>query len=125
MANGVWSSCNRLLLLRLLAFFEACVTGGGEFAFELLNPSSRVDEFQLARVKRMTLVADVDLQLFTGAARRKGVTAAAMDAGLMIFGMDVRLHRFFLANLNLGSLNSNRSVRCWNRPNYLVNVRKT
>src|SRR3989304_22293 len=66
----------------LLAAAQAGVAGGGELVLELLDSPGRVDELQFARVKRMTLVADVDLELLARAAGGELVAAAAGDLGL-------------------------------------------
>ena len=57
----------RLFLFRFrlgglfFAALETGVAGGGEFLLELFNPPGRIDVFQLAGVKGVTDVADIDL----------------------------------------------------------------
>jgi len=76
----------------LFATFQTGITGFGEFVLELFDSAGRVDEFQFARVKRMTLVTDIDLQFFARAASCKGIATATGDLGIVVFGMDFALH---------------------------------
>src|SRR5690606_33792460 len=61
-------------------------------SLELLDPTRGVDELQLAREKRMTGTANVDLQLLAGAACGEAVSATTVDVGLVIFGMNAFFH---------------------------------
>jgi hypothetical protein len=93
--DGQWFDVLEKLLLLLgglLALFQAGVTGGGKLVLKLLNATCRVDELQLARVKRVASAADIDLEFFARASRRKAIAATAGDFGFYVFGMDVSLH---------------------------------
>ncbi len=87
----------QLLLVGLLALLEARIAGARKLVLEFLDASGGVNELQLARVKRMAHVANIDLQFFPRAARGKGVATATVDTSFVILGMDFSLHDFFLA----------------------------
>ena len=57
------------VLLLLLGSFQAGIAAGRELVLELLDTPGRVDVLQLARVKRVTRVADINLKFFTRAVR--------------------------------------------------------
>src|SRR5262245_20471100 len=78
--------------LFLLPAIEARVAGRRKFAFELLDPTSRVDELQLARVERVADVANIDLQFLARAAGHELVAAAASYLRFVIFRMNAVLH---------------------------------
>ena len=86
----------QLLLLRSrLLRRETRISPSSKLVLELLNPPRRVDELQLARVKRMANIANVDLQLFTRASSRKTVTATAGYFGLEVIWMNAVFHDQF------------------------------
>lgn len=75
-----------------LASLQAGIASIGKLLLELFDASGRVDKFQLAGIERMANVADVDLQLFSRAARREGITATTLDVGFVVFGMNASFH---------------------------------
>ena len=86
----------QLLLLRSrLLRRETRISPSSKLVLELLNPPRRVDELQLARVKRMANIANVNLQLFTRASSRKTVTATAGYFGLEVLWMNAVFHDQF------------------------------
>ncbi len=66
-----------------------------ELVGEALDASAGVDELLLARVERMTGVADVDLELGLGGTRRERVAAAALHGAFHVLRMDSLLHVWF------------------------------
>ena len=84
-----------LLLGSRLLRRETRISPSSKLVLELLNPARRVDELQLARVKRMANIANVDLQLFTRASSRKTVTATAGYFGLEVIWMNAVFHDQF------------------------------
>lgn len=85
--------------LGLFAAFETRVTGCGEFLLEFIDPASRIYKLQLARVERVALIANVDLQFLSSAARHEFVPTATRYLGLKILGVDAFFHRPGLYNL--------------------------
>ena len=86
----------QLLLLGCWLFStETGVGASSEFGLELLDASGGVDELQLAGVKRMANVANVDAKLFANAASLKGVAATAGYFGFTVVGMDAVFHDVF------------------------------
>src|ERR671918_1173016 len=75
------------------ALAAARAAGLLEPALEPLHPTARVDELLLARVERMALGADLDVQLGLRGARPELVAARAGHVGEDVLGMDVGLHR--------------------------------
>ena len=75
---------------------NARVSSGGKLGLEFLDPSGRIDVFELAGKERMASRADIDLQLFFGAAGLEGIAATARDDSLNVVGMDAVLHGSFL-----------------------------
>ena len=61
-------------------------------ALEALDAPCGVDQTLLAGVKRMTVRADLDVQLFGGRASLKGVAARAGHYAAAVFGMDFSFH---------------------------------
>ena len=84
-----------LLLGSRLLRRETRISPSSKLVLELLNPARRVDELQLARVKRMANITNVDLQLFTRASSRKTVTATAGYFGLEVIWMNAVFHDQF------------------------------
>src|ERR687898_2561873 len=64
-----------------------------EPALEALHPTAGVDELLLARVERVALGADLDVELVLRRARPELVSARARDVREDVVGMDVGLHR--------------------------------
>jgi hypothetical protein len=96
---GLWRNASRtrfsqLLLLGgwLFGVLQAGVGPGSKFVLELLNTACGVHELKFPGVERVADVTDVDLELFTRAARDKAIAAAARDLGLEILGMDAVFH---------------------------------
>lgn len=99
---------NRLLLLGLLRL-QAGVSSGCELRLELLDTAGGVDVLQLAGIKRMASVANVDLQFLAGATRDKGIAAATCDLGFVILRMyvafhDLKLHLKFKISVLVGRI---------------------
>src|SRR5207237_295570 len=63
-----------------------------EAALEPLHPAARVHELLLARVERVALRADLDVQLALGRARLERVAARARHRGEGVLGVNVGLH---------------------------------
>src|SRR6056297_972420 len=62
-------------------------------AAELVDSTAGIDDLLLARVERVALGTDLDVQLFAQrGARLEGIAAAADNFDLLVFGMHVRLH---------------------------------
>src|SRR3954471_8825934 len=70
---------------------SAAALGGA--ALEALDAPAGVDELLPARVERVAVGADLDVDLGLGRARRELVAARAADVGLDVLGMDRALHR--------------------------------
>src|SRR5579862_3055644 len=64
-----------------------------EPALEALDAAAGVDELLLARVERMALRADLDVQLGLRRAGLERVPARARDRGQDVLGMDAGFHR--------------------------------
>jgi hypothetical protein len=65
----------------------------GVLLAELVDAAAGVDDLLLARIERMAVRADFDLQVVTeGRARMEGVPAAAGHRDLFVFGMDCVFH---------------------------------
>src|SRR5262245_31663556 len=64
-----------------------------EAALEALHPTARIHELLLARVERMTLGADLHVELLLRRARPELVPARAGHVSEDVVGMDVGLHR--------------------------------
>lgn len=96
--------CDALGLLgrRLFFLLKAGVGTTGEFTLEFLDPPSGIDILQLAGIKRMARVANVNLQFFTRAASCKRIATAAGDGGLEVFRVDAVFHLAFLPVVHEG-----------------------
>src|SRR5918992_3966254 len=77
----------------MTALAAARAAGLLEPALEPLHPTARVDELLLARVERVALGADLDVQLGLRGARPELVAARAGDVREDVVGMDASLHR--------------------------------
>src|SRR4029450_380292 len=60
---------------------------------ETPHPAPRVDELLLARLERVAVRADLDVQLRLRRAGLEGVPARAVDRREHVFGVDAGLHR--------------------------------
>jgi hypothetical protein len=78
----------------LLAPLQAGVIALGELVLKFLDSACRVDVFQFARIERVAIAADIDLQLFSRTPRRKRIATTTGDARLHVVRMDFFLHRF-------------------------------
>jgi hypothetical protein len=85
----------QLLLLRSLFRRQAPVGSRGEFLLELIDSASSVNVFQLARIERVTLVANVNFQLRANALGLKLVAATTGDRGILILRVDALFHNSF------------------------------
>src|SRR5258705_6629473 len=65
----------------------------GGAALEALDAATGIDELLAARVERMAVRADLDVDLGLGRSRRELVSAGAADVRLDVLGMDLGLHR--------------------------------
>src|SRR5207247_11175637 len=61
-------------------------------AAEALDAATGVHQLLLARVERVTVRADLDVDLCLGGASREVVTARAVHVGLDVLGVTIRLH---------------------------------
>src|ERR671923_1070457 len=64
-----------------------------EAALEALHPAARVEQLLLARVERVAVRADLDVQLGLRRARLELVAAGAANGRQDVLGMDSGLHR--------------------------------
>lgn len=83
-----------LLLLRswFLCGLKAGVGACCEFVLKLLDPTSRVNELQLAGVERVADIANVDLEFLAGAAGAEAVPATAGHFGFEVLRVDAIFH---------------------------------
>ena len=65
--------------------------GQGDAA-KTLDAATRIDQLLLARVERVTLRAELHVQVRLGAARGERVAAGAVHGRLFVLGVDVFLH---------------------------------
>src|SRR5439155_11627165 len=79
--------------VRHLALAAACAAGLLEPALEALDASARVDQLLLARVERVAVGADLDVELGLRGTRLERVPAGARNGREDVFGMNLRLHR--------------------------------
>ena len=106
---GTWQIPNvSALLLTLVRFFlllgvllQAGVTASSKLALELLDTASGVYVLQLARIKRMADIADVNFHLFTRATRYKSISATASNLRVNIIRMNTVLHRRISSSLHV------------------------
>ena len=75
-----------------LSFTRTSGLGAAVAAGEFFHTSGSVDEFLLASKKRMAGGADADFNISFGRAGVINGAARANDIGLLIIGMNVRLH---------------------------------
>lgn len=68
------------------------LSSAGVLATEAVDAASRVDQALLARVKRMTLIADVDRQLIASRPRLERVTARTGNGNDFVVGVNAFLH---------------------------------
>src|SRR5450432_156820 len=94
---------------------------GRRFAFiataEAVDTTLRVHHALLARVKRVTSRADIDLQLGLGGASRKLVAAGARDRDFVVFRVDAVFHHVLQGLLGcpgqvLGCAKRTRNLAC-------------
>ena len=76
----------------LLWLLQASVGTSGELVLELLDAARRVNELQLARIKRMAGAANVDPQFIANTASRERIATAATYGCLLVLGVNVSLH---------------------------------
>jgi hypothetical protein len=89
----------QLFLGTLLGLLQASVGACRELVLEFLDAARRVNELQLARVKRMAGAANVDLQLIANTASFERIATAATNGCLLVLGMNVSLHESSLMDL--------------------------
>ena len=75
-----------------LSFARASGPGAAVAAGEFFHAPGGIDEFLLAREKRMAGSADADFNVSFGRASVINRAARANDIGLLIIGMNIRLH---------------------------------
>ena len=86
------SIMNPAWLLFLLGL-QASVGASRELVLELLDPTCGVNVLQLAGVKRVASVANVDADFGSSAACLEGIPTTAGDVSFVVFGMNAVLHR--------------------------------
>src|SRR5436190_1611421 len=82
----------RVLMPKVLAAGALRALGALEAALEALHPAARVHELLLARVERVAVRADLDVELGSGRSRLERVPAGARHGRDDVLGMDVGLH---------------------------------
>jgi hypothetical protein len=84
----------QLLLLggRFLGGLKACVSPGGELVLKLLDSPCGINELQLAGVKWVADITNVDLEFFSGAASGEAIAATAGHFGFEVLGVDAIFH---------------------------------
>src|SRR4051794_36905194 len=87
------TACPPMLLICLLACAALRALGALEAALEALHPAAGVHELLLARVERVAVRADLDVELGLRRPRLEGVPARASHGREDVLGMDVGLHR--------------------------------
>src|SRR4051812_31873588 len=87
-SRTAWPPIAALTALRLLR-----LPGPRGPALEALDPAARVHELLLARVERVAVGADLDVQLGLGGARLERVPAGAGHVREHVLGMDTGFHR--------------------------------
>ena len=109
MSACVWknSSLRRSCGVRAAARASRAAAGGA--AAEALDPAAGVDQLLLARVERVAVRADLDVQLGLGRAGRELVAAGAADVRLDVLGMDLGLHRVRLECLGSSAVRAERA----------------
>jgi hypothetical protein len=80
------------LLGLLFLGLQTGIAAGRKLGLKFLDSSSRIDVAQLARVKRVADVADIDLQFLPRAPRLERITTAAANRGFVIGRVDALLH---------------------------------
>ena len=80
-----------LLALLLKAAVGACC----KLLLELVDSPSRINVFELARVKRVTLIANIDLQFRSHAACLESVAATAGHSRFLIIWVNAVFHGVF------------------------------
>ncbi len=97
-----------LFLLRL----QTGVTASGELGLKLLDTTSRVDIFQLARVEGVANAANVDPQFGSSAASIEGIPATTGYLRILLFGVNAGLHS-----------RKSLSLRCLRRPASVADIK--
>ena len=75
-----------------LSLTRASGPGAAVTASEFFHPAGGVDEFLLAGEKRMAGGTDADFNVSFGRASMINRAARANDIGLLVIGMNIRLH---------------------------------
>ena len=88
---------------QLTLFDGASGLGAAVAAREFFHPARSVDEFLLAREKRVARGADADFNVTPGRTGMINRAARANDVGLYVFRMNVRFHGWKRV-ANLGAL---------------------
>src|SRR4051794_6045177 len=83
------TACPPMLLMRLLS---ARLARALEPALEALHPTAAVEQLLLARVERVAVRADLDMELGLRRPGLERVPAGARDGREHVIGMDVGLH---------------------------------
>lgn len=79
--------------LRIPANEKPANKSASVFLAELVNAAAGVDDLLLARIKRVAVGTDFDLQIVAQRrTRNECVTASAGNVGLFVFGMDIGFH---------------------------------
>lgn len=89
---GTCQNPAQLLLFGFLGL-QARVRASGKLRLEFLNPTGGIHVLQLAGIKRVARVANVDANFRSGATGYKRIPATAGNLGLLVLGMNVVFHR--------------------------------
>ena len=76
----------------IFAFFEVIFT---VFLLESLYAPCGIDEFPLPGIKRMAHRANLSVNFLNCAAGLEGITTAAVNYGLFVFGMYIFFHTYY------------------------------
>ncbi len=79
--------------LLFLLGLQAGVSSSGKFVLEFLDTARGIHVLQLAGVKRMASIANVDANLRSSAASLESVSTTAGHFGFVVFWMNTVFHR--------------------------------
>src|SRR4029077_3631812 len=86
------------------AGFALGALGALEALLEAIDPAAGIDELLLARVERVAVRADLDVELGLRRTRLECVSARARHRGEDVLGMDFSLHRARIAAACWGAM---------------------
>src|SRR5690606_7570770 len=82
-------------LLRSLLRSQASVGSRSKFLLEFVDAARSVNEFQLSCIERMTIAANVDLQLRSHTAGGEGISATTGNGGFLVIWVNAVFHGSF------------------------------